>query len=260
MGVRATVSRGRRRLARLIWPPQARCIRFQGHVLPPPELRYCGADFQNDAYFIQSAVQEAERLRHTLGVGQGSRLLEIGCGSGRTAIGLLYTSCTVRRFDGIDIDARAIAWCKRFISRAHPQYHFWTIDARHERYKPNGKEMTSGFSLPFNPGVFDIIYLHSVFANMIEKDVRIYTREFRRLLAPGGRVFLTAFVEEGVPPVTVNPENYVRKCQGPLNIARYEKGHLLSILESSGLEVERFDYGKELDRQSGIYLRARSGS
>jgi hypothetical protein len=70
-------------------------------------------------------------------------------------------------------------------------------------------------------------------------------------------VFLTAFVEEGVPPVTVNPENYVQECQGPCPIVRYEKGHLCSILESCGFEVERFDYGKEWALASGISLRRR---
>jgi hypothetical protein len=63
-------------------------------------------------------------------------------------------------------------------------------------------------------------------------------------------------LSSSVPPVTVNPENYVMECRGPLHIARYEKGHLFSIFESCGFEVERFDHGTELDRQSGVYLRA----
>jgi len=184
-------------------------------------------------------------------------MLEVGCGPGRTAIGLLYASYPVGQYDGVDVNRRAIEWCRRFISRSHPEYHFLTIDAKNERYNPHGREMTTAFSLPFDSGVFDIIYLYAVFSNMIEKDVRIYTGEFRRLLSPGGTVFLTAFVEEGVPPVTVNPENYVMKCHGPLMIVRYEKGHLLSIFESCGFEVERFDHGTELDEQSGIYLRPR---
>jgi SAM-dependent methyltransferase len=213
-------------------PPETRCVRFQGHALPPPRIRYCGSRFQNDAYFVQSAVEEAERLKEVLGLGPASRMLEVGCGPGRTAIGLLYASYPVGRYDGVDIDRRAIEWCRRFISRSHPEYHFVTVDARHERYNPHGREMTAAFSLPFDPGVFDIIYLHSAFTNLIEKDVRIYTREFRRLLSHTGKVFLTAFVEEGVPPVTINPENYVMECRGPLNIARYEKGYLFSIFES----------------------------
>ena len=179
-------------------PPENRYVRFQGHALPPRVLRHCGADFQNDAYFVQSAVEEAERPKKVLGLGPGSRILEVGCGPGRIAIGLLYASYPVGRYDGVDVDRRAIEWCKRFISRSHPEYHFRTIDVKNERYNPHGSEMTTAF---------------------------------------------TAFVEEGVPPVTVNPENYVMECVGPLHIIRYEKGHLFSIFESCGFEVERFDHG-----------------
>ena len=259
MNIPATLSRYTRRLARLVRAPETRCVNFQGHPLPPPEIRYCGSDFANDAYFVQSALAEATRLRQVLGLGSGTRMLEVGCGPGRTAIGLLRASCPVGRYDGVDIDRRAIEWCRRFISQSHPEYHFASVDAKHERYNPRGREMTSAFSLPFDAGVFDIIYLHSVVANMIENDVRIYAREFRRLVSPRGTVFLTAFVEEGVPPVTINPEDYIMESHGPLNIARYEKGHLFSIFESCGFRVERFDHGKELDGQSGIYLRPRSG-
>ena len=104
-------------------------------------------------------------------------------------------------------------------------------------------------------GFFDIVYLHSVFANIIEKDVRIYTKEFRRVLKPDGRLFLTAFVEENVPDITINPENYVMPCSGALHIARYEKKFFLSIFEDNGFKIERFDYGAELGGQSGLYLK-----
>jgi SAM-dependent methyltransferase len=236
-------------------PPEATSVRFQGHTLPPPALRSCGARFQNDSYFVQSALEEADRFRDRLALSSTSRVLEIGCGAGRTPIGLLYRSYPIRRFDGIDVNKKAIEWCRRFISRNHPQYQFWWINARNERYNPEGNEMTSQFSVPFVARMFDIIYLHSVFTNLIEKDVRIYTMEFRRLLVPAGKVFLTAFVEEDVPPVTINPEHYMMKCEGPLHLVRYEKNHLFSIFTSYELEVERFDYQKELDGQSGIYLR-----
>jgi SAM-dependent methyltransferase len=220
-------------------------------------MRYCGADFHNDVWFVQSAVEEAERLRDALGLGPTSRLLDVGCGPGRTAVGLLYASCPVGRYDGVDASSRAIEWCRRFISPSHPEYHFWAVDAKNDRYNPHGKEMTTAFSLPFDSGVFDIIYGYGLFTNLIENEVCIYTQEFRRLLSPGGRVFLTAFVEDGVPPVTVNPENYVMDCTGPCQIVRYEKDHLFSILKSYGFEVERFDHGTEWSLLSAIYLRPR---
>jgi SAM-dependent methyltransferase len=236
--------------------PETRCVRFQGHALPPRGLRPCGVDFANDAYYVRSALEEAKRLKDALGLGPASRLLDVGCGPGRIPIGLLGASIPLGRYDGVDVDKRAIRWCKKFISGSHPEYHFWHVDAKNERYNPHGRELTPAFSLPFDSGVFDIIYLWGIFVHLIENDVRIYTRELRRVLSPGGKVFLNASVEEGVPPMTVNPGNFPIDCRGPLHYVRYEKGHLFSIFESCGFEVERFVYGTDPAPQSGIYLRA----
>jgi SAM-dependent methyltransferase len=225
-------------------------------------MRYCGAEFRDDAFFLRSAEEEADRIQKDLGLTGTSHVLEIGCGPGRTPIGLLARSYPLASFHGVDIDQKAVRWCERFISSRDARFRFHTLDAKHERYNPDGKPMTREFALPFQSGSFDIIYLHSVFAAMAEEDVRIFSREFRRLLRPDGRVFLTAFVEENVPPVTINPENYVMPCNGPLHISRYERGYLFSIFADAGLEVTRFGYGKELGGQSGVHLcvRERAGS
>ena len=68
----------------------------------------------------------------------------------------------------------------------------------------------------------------------------------------------SAFVEDGVAPVTINPDDYIIESAGPLNVSRYERAHLLSIFADGGLAVDRFDYGTELDGQSGIHLRLES--
>jgi hypothetical protein len=94
-----------------------------------------------------------------------------------------------------------------------------------------------------------------VFTNMEPGDIAIYAREFRRLLKPGGQVFLTAFVEEDVPPVTINPTDYLIEIAGPLHVARYEKGYLLGLLTAAGLEVKHFVQGVELGGQSAVHLR-----
>jgi len=75
------------------------------------------------------------------------------------------------------------------------------------------------------------------------------------VLAPGGRAFLTAFVEEGVPPVSVNPPGYAfARCSGPLHVVRYERGRLDALLSAAGFRVDRFEHGVETDGQSGVYL------
>lgn len=233
-------------------------VRHEGAVLPPRELRYCGRSFSDDAYFLASAVAEADRLRKHPGLGPETRLLEIGCGPGRLPIGLLHTGAPLGAYEGVDIDRRSIEWCRRHITRRSPAFRFHVVGARHDRYNPGGPEMDEHFALPFPDRSFDLVYLHSVFANLLEKDVRVYSREFARLLAPGGRVFLTMFVEEDVPSVTVNPEDYVMPTSGPLHIVRWERGYLERLFEEEGLGVERFDHRAGLGGQSEIYLERRA--
>jgi hypothetical protein len=74
-----------------------------------------------------------------------------------------------------------------------------------------------------------------------------------RALDKGGRVFFTTFVEEGVPPVSVNPEGYRVTCSGPLHVVRCEKQHLFSIIDQAGFTLTHFSYRLRL-RQSGLYL------
>ena len=234
---------------------QPQFTRFEGQVLPAPHMRYCGPDFHDDAVFLGSAREEARRLVRDFQVGDQTRLLEIGCGPGRLPIGLIAEAVPVARYDGVDVDAAAIRWCQRHLAPDRPGLHFHHITARNERYNPDGQAMDDSFALPLEAGSYDLVYLHSIFTNMLESDVAVYCREFHRLLRPGGVVFLTAFVEEGVPPVTVNPEDYHIRPTGPFNVIRYEKEHFLNLLCKPGFEVAHFSYGTELGRQSAVHLR-----
>lgn len=217
-------------------------------------MRYCGASFRDDATFLSSSDSEAERLINEFGFGDGSRILEIGCGPGRLPIGLIRKVPEVESYHGVDIDQRSIDWCTRHITKDYSNFEFHTVDAQHDRYKPDGTVMDDAFSLPVPKAYFDLVYLHSVFANLIERDIKVYLRVFRTALKPGGRVFLTAFVEDGVPPATINPDDYVVESAGPLNLVRYDRAHLLSLFETNGFTIDRFEHGSELDSQSAVYL------
>lgn len=228
---------------------------FRGHILPPLHMRYCGAEFRDDATFLSSGIAEAQRLQNDFGLDRHTRLLEIGCGPGRLPIGILAEFGDIQRYDGVDIDARSIRWCQTFITKAHPDFAFHHVQARHQRYNPNGPAMDEQFRLPFANGSYDIIYLHSVFANMEPDDIRSYAKEFSRLLDTNGNIFFTAFVEEGVPAVTINPDDYLIEISGPLHVARYEKGFLFDLLRRQGLEVTHFGHRADLGGQSVVHLR-----
>jgi hypothetical protein len=64
----------------------------------------------------------------------------------------------------------------------------------------------------------------------------------QRLLDPAlhrqGRLCFTAFIEEGVPAMTINPPRYRRSFHGPLHGVRYAKAFLDAELQKVGFAVE----------------------
>jgi hypothetical protein len=163
-------------------------------------------------------------------------------------------------YTGNDVHRDSILWCKKHIEARHPTFRFHLLPVRNERYNPRGLDLTPGFQFDLPARGFDLIHVYSVFTNMAESDMRIYLMDFRRLLAEDGQVFFTAYAEDGVPPVTINPERYIsRPCSGPLHAVRYERTHLLSILEELGYAVEQFEHRVEVNGQSAICLSTATG-
>jgi SAM-dependent methyltransferase len=227
----------------------------EGAVLPAPHLRFCGPEFKNDGYFLASARAEAERLASRCRLRPGGRVLDVGCGPGRLAIGLIDRGMEVAEFRGIDAHRPSIRWCARHLARRHPAYRFEHVDVRNPRYNPGGSASDGAVRLPLPDARFDVVYLYSVFSHMLPDGVRGYLAEIRRVLAPGGVLFFTGFVEDGVPEVSENPRDYRQNWAGPLHCVRYERGFLTRMLEDSGFRLERFDYGGETDGQSALYAR-----
>lgn len=223
-------------------------------ILPARHLRWGGQEFKDDAFFLASGRRETRRLIDKCGVTPESRILDVGCGVGRLPIGILSHMENLPRYWGIDVDADSINWCRRHIARDQSRFHFERIDMRNRRYNPRGPLFDSGFSLPFAGRAFSVIYLYSVFSHMMPGDIRAYLAEFRRLLEPAGRVFLTAFVEEDVPQVMENPPRYRMNWRGPLHCVRYQKEFFESLLANAGLKIRTFEYGQETDGQTGFYL------
>lgn len=232
--------------------PQA--VWHEARHLPARHLRFGGAHFRTEAQFLASARAEADRLINHCGLQRRSRVLDVGCGVGRLAIGIVDRVGEIARYCGVDVHAAAIRWCENYLASAHPTCTFTYLDLSNPRYNPTGRPLGKHFQFPFGDQSFDIIYLYSVFSHMMVRDVCAYLREFRRLLAANGVVFLTAFVEPGVPEMMVNPSGYRRAWQGVLHCVRYEQRFFEGLVAAAGLKVHRFDYGQETDGQSAYYL------
>src|SRR5262249_20343683 len=67
-------------------------------------------------------------------------------------------------------------------------------DVWNKEYNPNGRLRAKDFRFPFNEGVFDFVFLTSVFTHMLQDDVENYFSEISRVLRPNGRCLITWFL------------------------------------------------------------------
>jgi SAM-dependent methyltransferase len=233
--------------------PRDAYVEVDGSILPARDRRWCGPEFKDDRFYLKSAELEAQRLVDLFQCTANTRVLDIGCGQGRLAIGLLRV-LGEPDYTGMDIHKDSIAWCSRHIASRHPSCRFIHIDVQNDRYNSRGARLDDAFRFDMPDGSADIIYLYSVFSHMTEADMRAYLREFARILAPGGGIFFTTFVEDGVPDVSINPEGYRLSCSGPLHVVRYDRQHLYSVIGQCGFRVQDFSYATEADGQSALAL------
>jgi len=242
-----------RETVRRIFP---KSVRFDGSIVPSMTTTLAGPKFKNYKLYLESAEKEAKRLVEHFQCNLNSRVLDIGCGLGRLPIGIIRIIGEID-YTGIDVDKISINWCKRFIGKYHPSFKFHHLSVYNERYNDKGTKIDRNFHFDFADSSIDIIYLFSVFSHTTEEDMRIYLKEFNRILRDKGSVFFTTFVEENVPDITFNPENYSIKCSGPLHIVRYNKDYIFSIIKEYGFTIVDFKQSVEIDGQSGIYLSKR---
>jgi len=127
------------------------------------------------------------------GLGHGDRILEIGSGTGRMAAALL-PHLTGGTYTGLEINHRAIEWCRRYIAVKNAACSFVHADVRNAFYNPTGAHTAATYRLPFASESFDFVFLTSVFTHMKLEEIENYLREIRRVVREGGRCFATWFL------------------------------------------------------------------
>lgn len=159
--------------------------------VPPSERNFVG-----DGDFIAVGVEFLKWFVRAGGLATHERVLDIGCGIGRMALPLTQYLDS-GHYEGVDVSAAGIDWCVANISSQYENFRFRHLDLEHPLYNPAGTMLTTEVALPFEPESFDFIFLTSVITHLTSPEVRAYAREIRRVLAPGGRCFVTAFMLNG---------------------------------------------------------------
>lgn len=214
--------------------------------VPPSEKNFVG-----DGDFLAVGI---EFLKWFVGFGElapQERVLDIGCGIGRMALPLTQYLRS-GTYDGVDVAAEGVAWCAEHITPHYDNFRFQRLDLAHPLYNPTGTRRTKDVRLPFEDGAFDFIFLTSVLTHLTADETRAYAREVKRLLAPGGRCFMTAFMLNGparqgltegrgiLPFDGASPEAEIYAyVDNPTAAVAFDEDFLLSIFLASGLRRTR---------------------
>jgi len=139
------------------------------------EFRRAQARHWNREYTARGALWAGPSL-FDFPIPPGARVLELGCGSGKTLSSLLKTE---GKITAIDSSPAAIALCRGMaLARNRHDAELLVADA---------------CSLPFPDSSFDFIVAFHVLEHLLEKDREIAASEIRRVLAKGGKAFVQAF-------------------------------------------------------------------
>jgi SAM-dependent methyltransferase len=209
---------------------------------------------EDDDRLVAVGVELAQLLvQH--GMPDDCRLLDVGSGYGRLAIGL-KTLGFRGRYVGFDILPRHVAWCRRHLADGD-RWRFRHLDVRNARYNPAGTIPGDQVRFPVRDDSKDFAALFSIFSHFYAADIRRYLAELRRVLAPGGRVLATFYLydDDRLPAITDPARQYPLlhelddNCRyaserDPLLCIGYRESFVRQLADETGLTVERVVRGQ----------------
>lgn len=178
-------------------------------------------------------------------------VLELGCGHGRTARGLLEYLHSPGRYFGLDVDRERLADARERIGQRHPNFDFVFADVHNAQYNPHGTTSASRYAFPFANGSFDVIYAASLFTHLLPDEVDNYFRETRRVLKTSGKCLFSVFLLDHYRGhgTTISPlyefhhdleeGAAVRDRAHPDSLVGYSLEWLTSCASRAGLRVAR---------------------
>jgi len=122
------------------------------------------------------------------GLNNNSKLLDIGCGTGRI-IAPLLDIIPPKSYTGFDNNKKFVSICKE----RHANVRVDHLDIQHDEFNPIGSIDPSSVILPYPDRSYDIISAFGVFNHFKLKWVAQYLRNVSRLLKPNG-VFICTII------------------------------------------------------------------
>jgi len=160
-------------------------------AVPDPPLRLARRVGRGD---YRSVGEDLRRIViDRAGLRPFDRILDIGCGVGRLAAPLTRY-LTEGTYEGFDIDAALVDWCRTNITRRYPRFRFRHVDVQSGHYNPSGASAAAAFEFPYEPASFTFVVATSLFTHLVTADAENYLRQAARVLTRGGTLVATFFL------------------------------------------------------------------
>jgi ubiquinone/menaquinone biosynthesis C-methylase UbiE len=170
---------------------------FGIHAAPPPPLRHRTHGSPDVASFLRNGRRQLDVLRSgaaRLGASLDDvqRVLDFGCGCGRTALWFRKHYPHVD-YHGVDIDAESVRWAQE-----HMKFGSFQVNSANP-------------PLPFADHQFDLVFAISVFTHLPEDLAGEWLRELRRVTQPGGLVFLSVHASHATHALSRSQRSELRE-------------------------------------------------
>jgi len=184
------------------------------------------------------------------GLTDGTTVVDIGSGIGRTAVALSKRFANISYF-GFDVVRFGVTWCQKHFA-AVPSYRFQHANIFNSFYNPRGSETARTYRFPVPGRSADFVFATSVFTHMPRVEVAHYLRETTRCLKPGGTAYFTCFIvdaesrrqiEAGVPLFRFRYSrdgSFIESLEEPDLGVAYEKADFEAMAAEASLEVVAF--------------------
>jgi SAM-dependent methyltransferase len=245
----------------------ARRIRGRAY-LPPYSVRARSVGIRPDiggSEFVRDGMTICALLRKHAGLTPDCKTLEIGCGCGRNAFALA-DFLNDGNYTGMDVERVALEGARSNPLLRKKGFTFDFLDIRNDAYNPQGGYLAAEYVLPYADASFDVVFMNSVFTHMLTDEVRNYARQIARVLKPGGRCYLTAFLldgrGEGEFPFHAQQHSYANEALPGIAVA-YELKFLESTFAAQGMKpvaepVFGSAHGAALRRDQDILVFAKA--